>query len=100
MSRNKLIGIAAACIVVVIVVVMATTGEPTPPAEANSPASDFLRVGESYEGYSSTVYDIYHTFTVLKIINDKWILVESWDEDEAYWVNTDQLIRIVRSEED
>jgi hypothetical protein len=93
MSRNKIIGIVAACIVVVIVVVMTATDDLTPPAEANSPVSDFLTVGESYEAHSSGPHYETLRFTVVEIINDKWILVDpGWGE--TIWLNTDQLVFI------
>jgi hypothetical protein len=94
MSRNKLIGIAAACVVIAVLVILATTVGPTPRAEAESPVSDFLRVGESYRAYTSGPLHDQYEFTVLEIINDKWILVEDWRSDEPYWLNTDQLVHI------
>ena len=99
MSRNKLIGIAAACIVIVIVVVIATIGGPRSPAEANSRAPHFFRVGEVYE--AMTAGDPYGPrdlcFEVLEIIEDEWIVAEmERDAPEEYryeaWLNTSQLI--------
>jgi len=62
----------------------------TPEAGADSPASDFLTVGGSYYAYSSA--GNYHKFTVLEILNDKWVLVDSDYPRGNIWLNTGQLV--------